>query len=391
LRYQPEEKVSDQMRKFLLITCCVLLPLSLALLDDRENPPAAYSFSDYVVDFNKTYSNAAHRSAAEATFIHHLSLIRQQNADPDASWFAGVNEYTDWTPEEFKAKRTGTTKHAAMVAAQRRPEVWGGEGSAETNVQDLPAAVDWRTKNVVTPPKNQGGCGSCWAFSATETLESAVAIATGKLLLLSPQEIVSCSPNPDDCGGSGGCSGSTQQLGFNYTIGAGIVTESAYPYQGVTGKCSKTKTAKPVAGIKGYVTVQPNNYTALAMAVATKGPISITVAAGTMGWQMYSRGVFGGGIMGKCGFELDHGVQLVGYGSAGAKDYWLVRNSWGAHWGEKGYMRLRRYGEGKEPCGVDNAPADGIACKGNTTKVKYCGECGILSSSSFVFGAYLKK
>ena len=108
---------------------------------------------------------------------------------------------------------------------------------------DLPTAVDWRTKSpsVVTPPKNQGGCGSCWAFSATETLESAVAIATGKLLTLSPQQIVSCTPNPDDCGGTGGCSGATQQLGFNYTMGAGITTETNYPYRGTTGTCEPSK------------------------------------------------------------------------------------------------------------------------------------------------------
>jgi cathepsin L len=370
--------------KLLFLLCSVCTPLSCAILLDRENPPAAYSFADYASDFNKTYTGSEHRSRAETTFLRHLALIRQHNADPEVSWFAGVNEFTDWTPEEFKAMRTGTTKHAAMSALRA-----SSHATMEPTV-DLPQSIDWRTKNVVTPPKNQGGCGSCWAFSATETLESAVAIATGKLFVLSPQEIVSCSPNPDHCGGSGGCQGSTQQLAFNYTMSAGIVTESDYPYQGMTGTCSKSKSAKPVAGIKGYVTVPPNNYTAFANAIATKGPISITVAAGSMGWQMYSRGVFGGGLLGKCGFELDHGVQAVGFGTDGNKQYWLVRNSWGASWGEKGYMRMRRYGEGKEPCGVDNAPADGIACKGNTTKVTYCGLCGILSSSSYVTGAYLK-
>jgi hypothetical protein len=132
---------------------------------------------------------------------------------------------------------------------------------------------------------------------------------------------VSCTPNPDDCGGTGGCSGATQQLGFNYTMGAGITLDTDYPYKGQTGTCDPSK-VKAVAGIKGYVTVQPNNYTALATAVATQGPVSITVAAGGIGWQLYSSGVYGGGTFGKCGFSLDHGVQLVGYGTDGAKDYW---------------------------------------------------------------------
>ena len=91
--------------------------------------------------------------------------------------------------------------------------------------------MDWRTKGVTTPVKNQGGCGSCWAFSATEVFESAVAIQTGSLLTLSPQQLVSCAPNPDECGGSGGCQGSTQWLAFNYTIAAGGMTsEAQYPY-----------------------------------------------------------------------------------------------------------------------------------------------------------------
>lgn len=191
---------------------------------------------------------------------------------------------------------------------------------------------------------------------------------------------MSCSPNPRHCGGSGGCQGSTQQLGFNYTITAGITTDADYPYQGETGKC-KTSEIKPVAGIKGYVTVQPNNYTALAAAVATKGPVAITVAAGGIGWQIYKFGVRpnpkrttqlgpkprpnlgrtldGGnicphwkvfdGLLGiGCGYTLDHGVQVVGYGTQGKKGYWWVRNSWGSLWGEGGYMKLARFGEGNE-------------------------------------------
>ena len=224
-----------------------------------------------------------------------------------------MNEFTDWSVEEFKAKRTGTLKPQQPLfegLEQEAPEFDLPEG--------LPASVDWRTKTgVVTPPKNQGGCGSCWAFSATETLESHIAITTKKLFVLSPQQIVSCAPNPNDCGGTGGCSGSTQQLGYNYTIGAGVTTEKSYPYQGMTGKCDTSK-IKPVAGVKGYVTLPLNNYTALAAALATTGPVAITVAAGSMGWQLYHHGVYDGGLFG-CGFELDHGVQVVGYGTDGSK------------------------------------------------------------------------
>merc|ERR1711935_1109854 len=380
----PEHSMSTMQALVLAsLAACVY-----AATDVMTNP--SYGFEDYLTEFTKTYSTSE-RSIRKSHFETNLGLIRKQNSLSDATWTAGLNEYSDWSNDEFRARRTGGTKKPTASALYAQ--------APRNSVADasLPDTVDWRGK-LLTPVKNQGGCGSCWAFSATETLESSIAKATGKLLVLAPQQIVSCTPDPDDCGGTGGCKGATQQLGYNYTIAAGISAETSYPYQGVTGKCDPTK-VKPVAGIKGYVTVTPNNYTALATAVATEGPIAITVAAGS--WQLYSHGIFNGGLSGSCGFELDHGVQLVGYGSTatagrqllgggGTGDYWIVRNSWGSGWGEKGYMRLARFGEGKEPCGVDKAPADGIACKGNTTQVTYCGECGILSSSSYPTGAYLK-
>merc|ERR1712232_767490 len=163
----------------------------------------------------------------------------------------------------------------------------------------------------VSDAKDQGGCGSCWAFSAVETLESHLAIATGEPSpKLSPQQIVSCAPNPQHCGGTGGCQGSTQPLAFNYTKTAGITTEANYPYRGSTGKCDESKIT-PVATNDGFVQLEMNNYTDLVTAVATKGPIAISVAAGGLGWQLY-----GGGIMsGSKNYDMDHAVQLVGYGT----------------------------------------------------------------------------
>merc|ERR1712046_462500 len=127
-----------------------------------------------------------------------------------------------------------------------------------------------------------------------------------------------------------------------------------------------------------------NNYTALITAVATKGPVSISVAAGGLGWQLYAGGI----VSGSTNYDIDHAVQLVGYGTENGKDYWLVRNSWGG-WGEKGYIRLQRFGEGKEPCGTDSTPQHGDACAGDTKPRTYCGTCGMLSSSSYPTG--LKK
>jgi len=248
-------------------------------------------------------------------------------------------------------------------------------------------SFDWRQKaGVVTEPKNQGGCGSCWAFSATETLESHYALATGEAApILSPQQITSCTPNPKKCGGTGGCSGATQPLAFNYTEHAGVTLETDYPYKGITGTCETGK-IKPVVKNSGYVKLPENDYASLMSAVATKGPISISVAAGSFSWQLYGGGVYTGGMFGSCGFVVDHAVQLVGYGSDSGKMYWLVRNSWGGSWGEKGYIRIARFGDGKEPCGKDTKPSDGNACAGNTTQPTWCGLCGILSASSYPTG-----
>merc|ERR1719221_235404 len=248
----------------------------------------------------------------------------------------------------------------------------------------LPSSVDWRKPQpyaALTPVKNQGGCGSCWAFAAVETLESRLAIATKQdAPILSPQQIVSCAPNPDDCGGTGGCQGSTEELAFSYTKGAGITSEASYAYKGTTGKCDTSK-IKAVAHNSGYQKIATNDYNGL-MSAVVEGPVAITVAAGGFGWQLYGGGVYHG----NCGYDLDHGVQLVGYGSDKGTDYWIVRNSWGAGWGEHGFIRLQRFGDGKEPFGVDTAPGDGIACKGDKSQKTYCGMCGILADTSYPTG-----
>ena len=193
---------------------------------------------------------------------------------------------------------------------------------------------------------------------------------------------MSCAPNAAKCGGTGGCEGSTQWLGFNYTIGNGITDESDYPYTARTGTCEESKIVKK-AGIKGCVRLPANNYSTLMNAVATIGPISISAAAEP--WQMYESGIFNG----NCGTDVDHAIQAVGYGAQGAKTYWLVRNSWGASWGEKGYIRITRTGL-KTKCAVDKTPGDGTGCAGGPSSMQVCGLCGMLSDSSYVTGGFVE-
>jgi len=361
------------------LAACLLAAAAAAAPLPGERDLSKYTYELYLKEFRGVAGSlTAPDPVRQRVFERNLALIRQQNADPAKSWFATVNEFTDWTNEEFRARRTG---RRADIEDLRSPEQL-----ERALPSDLPASVDWRTKTgVLTSVKNQGGCGSCWAFSAVETLESHLAIATGEPSpVLSEQQVVSCMANPQQCGGAGGCQGATQPLAFNYTRDAGITLESSYPYRGTTGTCSKSQ-IKPVAKNDGFVQLKVNDYTALMTAVATKGPVAISLAAGSLGWQLYGGGVFGGGTS-ACGYDQDHGVQLAGYGADGGKLYWVVRNSWGPGWGEHGYMRILRYGEGKEPCGVDKTPADGEACKGDAKPRTYCGVCGIMGSSSYPTG-----
>ena len=149
-------------------------------------------------------------------------------------------------------------------------------------VEDLATSVDWRTAQspkggpAMTPVKDQGGCGSCWAFSATESIESDIAIETGTLLELAPQEFVDCVPNPEECGGTGGCQGATAELAFNYTKASGMPLESDLPYKGRDAACP---TYKPAVTLDGYVKLPANSADALETTLATVGPVAVNVAA----------------------------------------------------------------------------------------------------------------
>jgi len=379
-----------------LLVLCALVCAAFAL------PSQEHTFESFSALYGKTYATDEEATLRRGIFEANLRKIHEHNAavatgNSPWTYTLGVNTYADLTSKEFAAMfATGKAVGSTVLGAILR------DGSGDAPVDSLPKSVDWRTKNVVTPPKNQGGCGSCWAFSTAETLESHIAIKTGKLMDFSPQEFVSCAPNPNDCGGTGGCQGSTQWLGFKYAIAAGITTEKSYPYQGTTGTCDKSK-IKPVATISGYERLPQNNYTALMNAVVNVGPIAISAAAEP--WQLYSGGVYNG----KCGSDVDHAIQLVGYGTqpksngtsserrllgggGGTGDYWLVRNSWGASWGEKGYIRIQRFGSTtKEPCSTDTTPGDGTACaKPHLPKsLQVCGLCGIMSDSSYPTGGKL--
>ena len=335
----------------------------------------SYSFEAFTKDFEKTYATAEERASREAIFSANLKMINAHNANPNKDYEMSVNRMADFTPSEMQAL------YGQIPSRTLKSTLKHTRTTSKTPKADLPPSIDWREKGAVTPVKNQGGCGSCWAFAAVETMESHWAIKTGQLLELSTQQVTSCTPNPRECGGTGGCKGAIENLAFEYVIDAGgIVLEKDFPYKAIDSNCGQLPNRAPrVANFSSIVLVNENDQDDMLETVATKGPVTIGVWATPM--QFYSRGIFSGCDYTK-NMNINHAVQLVGYGTEAGKDYWIVRNSWGSSWGEGGYIRLLRESEAK--CGINSTPQDGSACKDDPmTPVKVCGQCGMLSESSY--------
>jgi len=255
--------------------------------------------------------------------IQHLN----ENAGPDGASFS-LNKFADLTPQEFSAYYLGYVPSTQVME--------------ELQLSDdaVPDTFDWISKDKVTPVKNQEQCGSCWAFSATENIESVWMIAKdltpANFKPLAPQQIVDCDKR------DGGCNGGNPPTAYEYIIEAGGQdTEASYPYHAVNQAC-QFKAADVEAKIASYKTI--SNEDAMKTATATVAPLSICVDASQ--WQFYSSGVM---TPSQCGTSLDHCVQIVGYDTAANPPYWNVRNSWGTDWGMSGFIRLEY---GHNTCGL---------------------------------------
>jgi cathepsin L len=327
-----------------------------------------HRFEDHLKEFGKVYEAEEHLRRS-ANFHSNLARVLAHNEEYKAgkhSWYMDMNKFGDWTHEEFK---TLLRRHQ-----DKRPSKHMLTASNNTKTMANPSSIDWRTEGKVTPVKDQGGCGSCWAFSAISSVESRYAISSGNLLTLAPQAFVNCVQNPDECGGTGGCEGATMELAFDLSTSVGVPTEANLPYAGRDQTCGSYTVAVQTTG---YTKIAENDANALESALA-EGPVSVTVAAEP--WMLYGGGTFTGcssGMFASSGSDLDHGVQAVGYTS----DYWIVRNSWGASWGEEGYIMISRAADGQTF--TDSSPADGVACKPYPASQTVGGECGILFDTSY--------
>ncbi|KAJ0985319.1 hypothetical protein J5N97_003675 [Dioscorea zingiberensis] len=220
------------------------------------------------------------------------------------------------------------------------------------NVSTVPDSIDWRDLGAVLPVRNQGACFSCWAFAAVATIEAANQIATGDLISLSEQQLVDCDHKSCD---PYWIFKSYQYIEKN----GGIDSAQDYPYKAKLGKCDTKKEKNIVVSIDGWSDAPRNNEYGLKVRVS-KQPVGVLVEAYEQEFQHYGSGVF----TKFCGKKQDHAVTIIGYGSDGGMDYWLIKNSWGDYWGEAGYMRLERNIRDRAgKCGVAEWPVYPIVNK----------------------------
>lgn len=294
-------------------------------------------FTNYILEFNKIYKIDEYHMKY-SNFIDNLNYINEHNSKINISYQLGINQFADLSNDEFKRY------YFNYYNLSNNCLDYINYDFKDTFIIDY---INWLEQGAVTNVKNQGDCGSCWAFSATGAIEGAYYIKYRNLISFSEQELIDCSSNSKY--NNHGCKGGNINYAFEFIKDNGICSENSYPYIiKESKKCIKCRTIFLSEIIECY-NVRDNEID-LAIAVQNQ-PVSVAIEADNINFQLYKSGIFDND---KCGTNLNHGVLVIGYGTENEIDYWIVKNSWGTSWGEDGYIRIIRKLDKKSKglCGI---------------------------------------
>mmetsp|Transcript_21628 Transcript_21628/g.57703 ORF Transcript_21628/g.57703 Transcript_21628/m.57703 type:complete len:415 (-) Transcript_21628:207-1451(-) len=373
----------------------------------------AVSFKDFVVKFNRSYTEGSSQWAErEAVFAERKKDVLAFLRGRPQSWVMGITKFADYTASEYKAvlgykgRRSGGGTEEYMALALQRKWTHPPEFTVKSEERKLASLV-----------RDQGGCGSCWAEAATAALEGQMEAnatmmrhlrsvldgmgKTSQEATLSSQAFVSCTRNPRNCGGSGGCDGATVELAYEMIKErGGIPMAIEWPYEsgfGSTPECKDHVFQKAAIGITGYEVLPANKLHPLMQALYESGG-AIAVSVDATNWGMYSGGIYSDSDYGG-DFTVNHAVTLIAYQTPkrekkGGREelrmgYWLIKNSWGVSWGEDGFIRLEMKENEEEHCGMDKETHKGLACDGDPNEAWVCGTCGVLYDSVYPTGVHL--
>lgn len=368
------------------------------------------SFDAFLQLYSRNYAaGSAEYNERRGLYESRLAAAVKHNAQTGKRWTAAVNDLWDWTDAEMKTLRGWSggarPQKGALALAHHHGSLRNGTTKAVNATMNatfndpLPSTKSWESLTTISgKTHNQGGCGSCWAVAAAQTLSAHHEIHRGQVRRFSVQEILACTPNPKRCGGDGYCKGATVELAMDWVMTNGCATEDEKPYKSVRGDeptCegsnggmvpfrilwaagakapAKAKyTGGAEFGMQGWERLPENKYEPVMRALAERGPVAVSVSA--EGWFNYGSGIFDGCVKDAI---VDHAVVLIGYGQEGSDKYWTIQNSWGSKWGDAGKMRMLRRADEGSWCGIDRQPELGSGCVGGPPQVTVCGNCGIL-------------